>query len=140
MLSDGLYFLSAGSWITHSDTTGADHIYYYITVKVLSSNTSFQVAKRYSEFHALYLLIYNDLVKAFFRKGMENLFPNDRYSVWSLTANELQCNSRKEHLDAWLREICLTATVMLNLNARAKIYEFLEVGRVLSRQKHKYPS
>lgn len=121
------------SWMPVKDagSGGATVTLYYISVTILQSNVGYQITKRYSEFHGLYLALYNDLVKSFARKGMQNLFPDDRVSSWFSGESDALRNSRREYLDGWLREVCLSATLMLQSGPRAKIYEFLGADKYL---------
>lgn len=121
-----------GSWMPHKNPNGtSDFTYYYVTVCNVRTNQCYQVHKRYSEFHALYLNIYSHLVAAF-TKGMQNLFPDNRVTTWFAKESDQLRNSRREYLDGWLREVCLNALVMLNLPARNKIYDFLEIDKNFS--------
>jgi len=110
--------------------TGTDHTEYYISVCNVRNGENYQISKRYSDFHALYLSIYSHLVNGF-AKGMQNLFPDNRVTTWFSRESDQLRNSRREYLDGWLREVCLNAVVMINLDARNKIYDFLEVDKRL---------
>ena len=117
----------AGSWMPFKDPgSSTDFTMYYISVCDTRTNRNYQVQKRYSDFHALYLKIYSSLVQAF-TKGMQNLFPDNRVTTWFSGENDQLRNSRREYLDGWLREVCLNAMLMLNLDARNSIYDFMQV-------------
>ena len=114
-----------GSWLPHRDPSG-DVTHYYITGTILGLNKNFTINKRYSEFHALYLSIHGRLTKAF-----PNLFPDNRSSSWVSGETDELRNTRKEHLDAFIRETCLNPVMMMNMKAREKIYEFLDIFKDL---------
>ena len=62
-------------------SSGTEHTLYYLYVTNSRNMKTYQVTKRYSEFHVLYASIYTQMMQDF-TKGMQNLFPDDRLSVW----------------------------------------------------------
>lgn len=117
--------LRIGSWMPHNES-GCNVTFYYISGTILGINKNFNVHRRYSEFHALYLSIHGRLLKSF-PKGMQNLFPDNRSSSWVSGETDELRNNRKGHLDAFMREVCLNPVMMMNMKARNKIYEFLGI-------------
>ena len=112
--------------------------YYVYIVHVVPhqmERKSYIIEKRYSSFRTLYLVLLEDIDKAF-PEGMKNPFPNVSYFSFATCCpclerdKEAILNQRVEALNLWMRELCLEPKFMNNQEAFVIFNTFLQSDKV----------
>ena len=105
-----------GGWLPNvQDAVGTIHTAYFISVTMTFGNETWRIPHRYSAFYNFYCTIYPRICKVF-PSGMENAFPTDRMSNWLIGGNKEALNdTRQRKLNAWFRELCNVAEIMLGM-------------------------
>ena len=105
-----------GGWLPNvQDAVGTIHTAYFISVTMTFGNETWRIPHRYSAFYNFYCTIYPRICKVF-PSGMENPFPTDRMSNWLIGGNKEALNdTRQRKLNAWFRELCNVAEIMLGM-------------------------
>ena len=109
-----------GGWLPNvQDALGTVHTAYFISVTMTFGNETWRIPHRYSAFYNFYCTIYPRICKVF-PSGMENPFPTDRMSNWLIGGNKEALNdTRQRKLNAWFRELCNVAEIMLGMSYTA---------------------
>ena len=138
-----------GSWlpnVTNNDSTTSTssstsiaYVGYFISIStndaVSSNQISWKIIRRFSEFHSLYCKISSYISRSFKNGSMTYPFRDDRMKVWMLGSTDNICNTRKDNLDGWLREI-MTSPLMMTVPAvRDAVYKFLDAFTELKKKK-----
>jgi hypothetical protein len=97
---------------------------YILTVSPSGTPYSFTVSRRYSLLHELYLKI-RPVLETAFPHGMHSLFPCNRIKGYVKGSTDQLCDTRKEEIDKWFREILLNPRVMIDLNTFNTITSFV---------------